>query len=67
MGGIGFLHPAQLTKATLLRVSLLIRVFQSASAVRVPGPWLAPPHNETLCVIAMRVSNPDRLPVGINR
>jgi hypothetical protein len=24
-------------------------------------------HNETLSVVAMRVSNPDRFPVGINR
>jgi hypothetical protein len=24
-------------------------------------------HNETLPVVAMRVSNPDRLPVGVNR
>jgi hypothetical protein len=24
-------------------------------------------HNETLSVVAMRVSNPDRSPVGINR
>ena len=24
-------------------------------------------HNETLSVVAMRVCNPDRLPVGINR
>jgi hypothetical protein len=24
-------------------------------------------HNETLSIIAMRVSNPDRSPVGINR
>ncbi len=24
------------------------------------------PHNETLSVVAMRISNPDRLPVGIN-
>jgi hypothetical protein len=25
------------------------------------------PHNETLSVVAMRISNPDRSPVGINR
>jgi len=24
-------------------------------------------HNETLSVVAMRISNPDRSPVGINR
>jgi hypothetical protein len=24
-------------------------------------------HNETLSIVAMRVSNPDRSPVGINR
>jgi hypothetical protein len=25
------------------------------------------PHDESLCVVAVRVNNPDRFPVGINR
>ena len=46
LGGMDFHHPAQHKSHFIADygVSLLIRVFQSPSAVRVPGPWLAPPH-----------------------
>jgi hypothetical protein len=44
MGGIDFHLSRPLGNNFCYGVSLLIRVFQSASAVRVPAPWLAPPH-----------------------
>jgi hypothetical protein len=31
------------------------------------GQFFIRTHNETFSVVAMRVCNPDRLPVGINR